>query len=206
MTSVYTDSIVIDGESKAGMALKVRRWFNSWEIFIAYLCRLTGLTAATMCHTVLNTTLLLFIFVVFYLIAVKLFKKAKDRWLFLLLMSIINIFGYHSVYSYAFRMLITLWQAKGVYMALLVPYTFYKFSCYIDTPVNKIKIYELLVLSIAACSLTSTGVGMECAIILGMTVIAAVFTDRKADLKYVVGCFPCAFFLVMYIILQKNGF
>ena len=206
MTSVYTDSIVIMGDTKASMALKVRRWLNSWEIFIAFLCRLTGLDAARMCHTVLNTTLLLFIFAVFYLIAVKLFEKSEERWLFLVLISVINIFGYHSVYSFAFRMLITLWQAKGVYMALIVPYTFYKFSCYIYTPVDKIKIYELLVLSLAACSLTSTGVGMECAIIMGMTVIATVFTKRKTDLKYLVGCFPCVFFLVMYIILRKNGF
>lgn len=206
MTSVYTDLIVLGGDSKASMGLEVRRWFNSWEIFIAYLCSLTGLTAAKMCHTVLNTTLLFLVYAVFYLIARKLFDKAEDRWLFLTLVSVINIFGYHSVYSFSFRMLITLWQAKGAYMALLIPYTFYKFSCYMETPFSKTKIFELFILSLAACSLTSTGVGMECAIIMGMAGISALFTKRKEDLLYVIGCFPCYIFLSSYIVLTKVFF
>ena len=104
------------------VAFSFKRVLNSWDIYIAYLSKVTRFHVTTIAHTVIPVIFLLVAYMVYYYLAVQLFDQRENRWIFMSILSVAFMFGLYSPYSLTFRLLVTLWQGKAVLSAIIVPF------------------------------------------------------------------------------------
>ncbi|MGN0495231.1 MAG: DUF6077 domain-containing protein [Lachnospiraceae bacterium] len=161
-----------------------KRVLNSWPIYIAYLSKMTGFHVTTIAHTIIPAVFLLIGYGVYNFLATGLLKDREDRLIFLCILSVLFIFGFHTPYSLTFRFLITLWQGKAVLFAIVLPFLFaflpriYERKFYMRTACY------LLITSMTACSLTMMGSGMTIAVCVVMWMVFSVCKRRLTGTWY----------------------
>ena len=72
---------------------------SPWAVFAAYLSKITGISAASMMHTFLPPVLLAVMMCIFWLVAGELFDKHIYRALFVILLLVMYMYGYFSIYN-----------------------------------------------------------------------------------------------------------
>lgn len=105
---------------------------SPWAVFAAYLSKITGISAASMMHTFLPPVLLAVMMCIFWLIAGELFDKHIYRSLFVILLLVMYMYGYFSIYNAETFTIIRLWQGKATMAAVGIPALLYAFCGCID--------------------------------------------------------------------------
>lgn len=100
---------------------------SPWAVFVAYLSKITGISAASMMHTFLPPVLLAVMMCIFWLIAGELFDKHIYRSLFVILLLVMYMYGYFSIYNAETFTIIRLWQGKATMAAVGIPALLYAF-------------------------------------------------------------------------------
>ena len=96
-------------------SLDIRHALASLPIWEAYLARVTGVHPAIIAHSVLPLILIPLTYLVYYRIGMRLFKGAfRKTAVFLILVSLLQIFGNTSIYTNATFFLMRTWQGKSV--------------------------------------------------------------------------------------------
>ena len=96
-------------------SLDIRHALASLPIWEAYLARVTGIHPAIIAHSVLPLILTPLTYLVYYRIGMRLFKGAfRKTAVFLILVSLLQIFGNTSIYTNATFFLMRTWQGKSV--------------------------------------------------------------------------------------------
>ena len=96
-------------------SLDIRHALASLPIWEAYLARVTGIHPAIIAHSVLPLILIPLTYLVYYRIGMRLFKGAfRKTAVFLILVSLLQIFGNTSIYTNATFFLMRTWQGKYV--------------------------------------------------------------------------------------------
>ena len=96
-------------------ALDYRHALAALPIWEAYLARITGIHPAIIAHSVLPLLLIPLTYLVYYRIGMRLFKGAfRKTAVFLILVSLLQIFGNTSIYTNATFFLMRTWQGKSV--------------------------------------------------------------------------------------------
>jgi hypothetical protein len=102
--------------------------FSSWSMYLAWLSRTTGIRAVVIAHTVYPPILLGLSYSAYYEIGAQLFadekggkSKAHERGIFLLMVSVINLFMAGNVYTQSVFTLTRIWQGKAVVAAVMIP-------------------------------------------------------------------------------------
>lgn len=95
--------------------------FSPWGMYIAVLSRLTMIRAAVIAHTIYPPILLGLAYIIYDLTGKKLFKGTTERGLFLLMVSLINMFMAGNPYTQAVFTLTRIWQGKAVVAAVMIP-------------------------------------------------------------------------------------
>ena len=102
--------------------------FSPWSMYFAWLSRATGIRAAVIAHTVYPPILLGLSYSAYYEIGCQLFadekggkSKAHERGIFLLMVSVINLFMAGNVYTQSVFTLTRIWQGKAVVAAVMIP-------------------------------------------------------------------------------------
>lgn len=100
---------------------------SPWPVYAAYLSKITGIHVASMMHTFLPPVLLAVMMCVFWLIAGELFDKHIERALFEILLLVMYMYGYFSIYNAETFTMIRLWQGKATMAAVGIPALLYAF-------------------------------------------------------------------------------
>lgn len=100
---------------------------SPWPVYVAYLSKITGIHVASMMHTFLPPVLLTVMMSVFWMIAGELFDKMIYRVLFEIMVIVIYIYGYFSIYSTEAFTMIRIWQGKATMAAVGIPSVIYSF-------------------------------------------------------------------------------
>ena len=98
--------------------------FSPWSIYLAWLSRATGIKAVVIAHTIYPPLLLGLSYSAYYEIGTQLFegeKKRHERGIFLLMVSVINLFMAGNVYTQSVFTLTRIWQGKAVVAAVVIP-------------------------------------------------------------------------------------
>ena len=139
--------------------------------------------------------------------AEDLYEKRKNRIIFLIFVSLLYLFGYHSHYSMTFRLLGPNSQGKAVLAVIFVPLLFVLFRKMLDYPYDRKFGVLLLFLSDAACSLSLMGVGYMVCITGGMVILSLFRKQRQWKwLLYILwGCsipciYACIYLLMKYYV------
>lgn len=181
------------------------RVIQSSLLFPAYIVRMTGMPLTMVERTFSYALNLLLAYGCYVYMAEDLYKKREDRFIFLIFISVIYIFGYHSHYSMTFRLLGPNSQGKAILAVTLVPLLFVLLRKWLSEPYNLRKGIFLFLLSNAACALSLMGTGYLIAIVVLITALSLFGKSRYwANLRYVAwtGAMPCAYAIIY--LLMKN--
>ena len=99
----------------------VKDVYSPWSMYVAWLSRATGIRAATVAHTVYPPVLLALSYFTYYQIGVQLFEGKQERGIFLLMVSVINLFMAGNPYTQSVFTLVRIWQGKAVVASVIIP-------------------------------------------------------------------------------------
>ena len=183
--------------------LNYKRAMNSWNAYIAYMSEISGLSVATIAHTVIPVVFLLIAYIVFHFISVKLLDKREDRLILLCFISILFIFGLYSNYSLTFRLLVALWQGKAVLSVIIIPFLVVVLPEIYNSKINKGNLMVMLSVILSACSMTMMGAAMVLCILLLELLLQSISNLRLTGGVYTLaGCIVPMGQLIVYVCLR----
>lgn len=209
-TAYSSDALATDymfiTDPKTGMFAQLGfRAIQSSLMFPAYITRMTGMPVPMVERTFSYALNLLLAYGSYIYMAEDLYKKRENRFIFLILLSVIYIFGYHSHYSMTFRLLGPNSQGKAILAVTLVPFMFVLMRKWLARSYYWKRGAFLFLLSDSACALSLMGAGYVLAIVVLLTLLSLFRKERHwKHLLYPVwaGAMPCIY-LVAYILLYN---
>ena len=145
---------------------------SPWAVYIAYCAKITGISVVTMAHSVLSVALILCGISVFWLFSKVIFKdNIKDRCLFVSLVLLMNIYGFHSVYTAETFFLTRIWQGKAAVAAIAIPAIFLIFMRIYENEKKYGYFVLLAFMNIGMCLMSGTGIIIGAVMLLSTGII-----------------------------------
>lgn len=135
----------------------VKDSFSPWAFFIAWIAEFTGIRAIVIAHTVYPPILLGLSYCAYYHIGKQLFKGKTEQGIFLLMVSVINLFMAGNSYTQSVFTLTRIWQGKAVVAAVIIPSIFMMFLI-IQNDDSLRNWFLLVVTACSACLLSGMGI------------------------------------------------
>lgn len=211
---------VLDPYTGTATTLDVRHGLAPFPIWIAYIADKCGVNVAVAAHSLIPLILIPMTYLLYYVLAQKLCKKKKEMIpVFLLFVSLLQIFGNYSIYPASTFLLTRTRQGKealGNIILVFLLILLFKMEYWIKQKRYGKMILWLILTGTAGC-LCST---MASFLVLMSTMLAAVLlmiTLRDESLQgkkwflgfqwrffvaSLVGCAPCFFFALLYFLLK----
>lgn len=155
-----------------------------WAVYIAYLAKMTGLSAVIMAHSVMPVALILCGMSAFWLISGEVFKKdITNRSIFMCLVILLNVYGNYSIYTTETFMLTRIWQGKATVASVAIPAMF--LMCMWLYENEKSYGYYVLValVNLGMCLMSGMGIIIG-AIMLGSFGLVYGFTKKKLWISF----------------------
>ena len=149
---------------------------SPWSMYVAFLCRLTGLSPAAAAHTVYAPVLLLLSYTVYANIGRQLFKGRTEQGIFLFTVALIHMFMANEYTQPAFA-LTRIWQGKAVVAAVMIP-LFLLEMLQIEAEDSTRNWLYLLMTGEACCLLSGMGIAIG-ALMIGIYGLYSVFFCRN---------------------------
>ena len=99
----------------------VKDVFSPWSMYLAWMSYASGIKAVIIAHTIYAPVLLALCYCVYSEIGAELFKGKNERGIFLLMVSVINMYMAGNGYTQAAFSLVRIWQGKAVVAAIMIP-------------------------------------------------------------------------------------
>lgn len=147
----------VNPENGLYQSLDLHRTIPGSIIYFAVIAKVVGMSALAAAHTVANVYLLVMAYMVYALMAEDIFKKRDNKYIFLIILSLLYIYGYYSRMSMTYRLLCNLWQGKAIMAVILCPFLFVLVKRLLENDYSTRYGVLVLILSIASTSLTLTG-------------------------------------------------
>ena len=174
-------------------------------LFPAYITRMTGMPVTLVERTFSYVVNLLVAYGCYVYLAEDLYPKRENRFIFLIILSTVYIFGYHSHYSMTFRLLGPNSQGKAILAVTLVPMLFVLMAKWLGKPYDRRKGIFLFLLSVAACSLSLMAVAYV-PVIVGLITLLYICCERRQwrCLFYVIwACIIPAIYGIVYLSMNE---
>lgn len=171
-----------------GIALtfNVHRAMQGWIYYSAFLSKVSSVSIAAMERTILETYDIALAYAVYIYMASVLFFRKDNGLIFLIILSFLMIFGLYSQYSVTFRLLGPNYHGKAILAVSFFPLLFVLLIQTLNKTYNRKTGCLLLLLSVAATSLTMFG---AVTMVLNTSLVVALYTvcrRRSWDrLKYI---------------------
>lgn len=207
VTSVNTDSI-FKYDCYTGTEYNVlpsRYILSPFPIFLAVLSQITGIHATIIAHTAFPFFFIPLSYYIYWLIGKQMFRgEKKQSAVFLLLVVVVQLFSYYSVYTPGAFLLFRIWQGKAVLANILLPGIFYAGILLFDK--ERLEKYDwmfMVCLATASCLVSTMGF-MLAPIMIGF--IGLLCAIRKKSAKILFGafcsCIPNIIFSILYVIIR----
>lgn len=171
--------------------VNMHRAWQSSLIFNAYISKVTGVSVTSLMHTVFYVLLLIMAYMVYSVVASQLFDRRENRLIFLDLVALLYIWGNYSHYSLTFRLLGVIWQGKAILAVILVPLLFAMLYQLQQQDYCNKNGFLLMILSIAATSLTLMGTVTFLFIITTLIVLGRIRSPKYEKRKYLYVLWGC---------------
>lgn len=193
-------------------ALDARHVLAPFSMFYAMLARNSGISATIVAHTIMPPVLILLTYLIYYKIAQQLFPKNQSQVpVFMVLISLIQLFGNTSVYTNETFFLTRTWQGKSILANIALPGAL--LIMFMISRKTEKKIIEhnsvvagwfvmLFFINLVGALASSLGL-LLLAILEGVCgVLIAVRNKRFWILPATIGAMlPCALFMVLYVLM-----
>lgn len=165
---------------------------------IASVC--TGVHSTIIWHTILPGIMVALSYITYYLFGKKLLKDEEKTITFLIILSIINIYGNTSAYTTFSHLMLRAWQGKSVLINMILPFLWYTFFECIEE--NKIVNWIILYITIlSACLVSGMGIVLTP---ISLGILTLVFSIKDKNCKYLlksgIGLIFCVIYALIYIL------
>lgn len=203
--------------------LDMRHALAPFPVWIAFLSQISGIHATIIAHSILNGVLILVAYSIYYRIGQLLFKKDKSGVpVFMLLVSILFLYGNYSFYTIETFLLTRTAQGKSVLGNIIIPFImlcilqmgqeFTSDEQRADEHKRPFRESDKRKILLGILTITATMAGWLCSTIsvalcgallmIGGFIISVTYKNYKA-LAYAAGCcIPSAFFLLFYLVVS----
>lgn len=177
---------------------------SPWMIYVALISKVVMIHPTIIAHTIIPVFLVILIYLVYYLIAKKIFNKdLVSVFSMLCFISLLNIFGNYSVYTSETFMLTRIWQGKAVFAALIIPLLIYCLLNIYTAKKNDGNYIVLFLSMISSCLMSGLGTFLTVIIVM---VFGLWYGIIKRSLKnifvFMVMCFPNVIYCFIYYLLK----
>ena len=174
--------------------LPSRQVLSPFPIYTASIAKIFDLHPAIIAHTVFPPVFIILAYLLYYLIADALFKNdEKLKYIFLILLNIIYVFGAYSVWSNFVFLLYRPWQGKALIANIFLPLIWLLFIKYL----NEDNFYwGILFMCLWAADLVSS-MGLFIPSIAAF-VLAIIYTISQKDKKYILKTLVCFIPSIIY--------
>lgn len=179
---------------------------NGWYDLLTIICQSTKLPAAVLMHTVLPPLLIALVYAVIVIFARLLINKESQRYLFIIFVSIINIFNNVSTHTSSSVLLMRMHQGKASFANLIVPIIFCIFLLMWESIENKRYLWLLFMANTCACAFSTSGLVFGAMLTFIFALIYSVFNKNiKGGMNILLTVVPNAFFAAIYVIERLYG-
>lgn len=174
---------------------------TSYLIFTSYLAKISGLHVLVLCKTVMPIVVIAMAYCIWIAMAEELFKWDTEKTIFfVIVLSILNIFGSFSNYTLSFRLLVCSWQGKALLAVVILPYLFFYCWQLFWKKYGGKQLFMVVIAMIAASSGTVFGNGLAPIMVLVIALIAGFYKkDYKTILHAGVCCIPNLVLMMIYM-------
>lgn len=175
---------------------------------ISFLSRMSGVGTSVIAHSILPLFMIAFAYGIFYLIAKQICRENRETALFMLLISLLFMFGNYSVYSMETFMMTRSRQGKAALGSFALPLGFYLLLLLAKHLEGKRKERILFYVLLACNGLTAalfTTMGnfiYPCMIAVGGLCICFSKKDWKKLIPLAMTCIPNVAMAVLYLIIR----
>ncbi|MBD5475929.1 MAG: hypothetical protein HDR17_08130 [Lachnospiraceae bacterium] len=202
--------------------LDVRHALAVFPMWIAFVAVRSRIHATIVSHTIMPLVLIPLSYLVYYEIGRRLFRR-ENLSIFMILMTIFQIFGNVSIYTSETFFLTRTWQGKAVAGCLVIPALFWMFLWIYDgkkevtekrtTPRKAGRRHEdiglwivFVCINMTAGVCSSIAVFLVC-ILMALTAFCLAITERdyRVILKMGAVCIPNVIYMAVYVIVAYSG-
>lgn len=185
-----------------------RHCLAPFPYFIAFLSRMSGIEVGVIAHCILPVAFILFAYGIYYLIAKELCREAREVSLFMLVVSVLLMFGNYSVYSMETFLMTRIRQGKASLGGFAIPMGFYLLYMFVKKIEGKKQ--EKLVLAlllgcnglVAALFTTMGNFIYPCMLTVGGLCICFGKKRWKSIFWIVLSCVPSVVMAALYFIIR----
>ena len=205
MTSFQTDTISVYHPYQ-GTPVKLKTMANyvlsPYPIFWAMWSKVLKIHPAILMRSILPAINIAWSYVVYRLLAKKIFLTERKRIIFLLIVVLANLFGAYSDRTSAVFLLQRVWQGKGALAAILIPMLWYLLIRLRKEGENTYVYVELFVTILAAC-LTSSMALFLCPVLMGAFGLEYLISERRWSVvgRLILCTLPCIVLAIAEVIL-----
>lgn len=175
---------------------------------ISFLSRMSKISASTIAHSILPVLFILLAYGIYYLIAKEVCKEKREVSLFMLLISLLLLFGNYSVYSMETFLMTRIRQGKASLGSFALPLGFYLLLLMAKSMEGKKKdrVLHYILLGcnglVAALFTTMGNFIYPCMVMLGSLCICFGKKDWKKIFPLALSCAPSTLMAVLYLIIR----
>ena len=181
---------------KEAQQFTTRRVFSPFSTYNACISSLVDVHPAMLERTIYPILFIFMAYMVYLMIGNCLFKEDKEKTLmFLIILSLLYIFGNYSVYTNFSFLLLRIWQGKAILANIMIPFIWLIFLKYIDENTKIFYWVLLFIIMLASNLVSSMSLCLSTLTTAVMTIVWA-FKDKKPS--YIVKVLPCFIPSVIY--------
>lgn len=167
-----------------------------FPIYYALISSATNIHPATVAHIILPVVFILLAYSIYYVLGYEVFDKDLEKTsLFVLIISILNIFGYYSKRTTFSFLLLRIWQGKAVLCNIIVPLVLLLMLKAENYEYNFMSCFLITIAVIAGVFTTTMGIALP-VIIIG--ILGFIFGVKDKSIKNMFKCFLCCIPALIY--------
>ncbi len=198
---------MINPYSYGATGLDIRHGLAPFPIWIAFLARISGLHTTMVAHVVVAVYLIMMSYGAFYLVGKQLFTDKKQRYLFMVFMALLVLFGDSSFRTPENFMIARSRQGKAAMGSVIIPMIIFLMLVILrqlkEGEKVGVKKWILLAATVTgACLCTTLGTSLVC-MMIGLIGVCALFVYKKwlPVCRMALCCVPAVCYALLYFIL-----
>lgn len=190
---------VYDDIGREYESFPTRHVFSPFPYYTANIAEIVDSHPAIMAHTIFPVVFLILGYMVYYLIGTSLLKDDKKNvMIFMIILSILYIFGKYTRYSIFVRLLGRPWQGKSLLASIIIPFIIYLFLEFLGEKKDNFYWVLLFITLWAADLLSSMSIFLP---IIGCSILVVLYAIKDKKLKYILKFIPCCLPSLVYGIM-----
>ena len=189
-------------------SLDLRHSLAVFPIWIAYIARMSGIHATIVAHSVLPLVLIPLTYGIYHQIGKSILKKEKHKLpIFMIFVSLLQIFGNVSIYTDSTFFLTRTWQGKSILANVVLPAIIWLILWIFESEnyekENRVGLWVVLVTTNFVAAMSSTASVFLVAVFIGVTGVVMGIKERSIQipLRLMIGCIPLVIYGVLFLLL-----